>query len=167
MPMPTPLPTPWPSGPVVTSTPAVRWTSGCPGVSAAPLPELLDVVEGQPVPGEEQKGVQQDRGVAVGKDEAVAVGPLGVGRVVAHDAGEEHVRQRRQRHGRARVPRVGLLGGVHGEAPDDVDPELFELRFGHDENRTRSSRGANRALTTARGRRRDRRSDPAAAPPTP
>ena len=33
--MPTPLAKPWPSGPVVTSTPGVTWTvsrSGCPGV---------------------------------------------------------------------------------------------------------------------------------------
>ena len=29
---PTALPTPWPSGPVEASTPAVRWLSGCPGV---------------------------------------------------------------------------------------------------------------------------------------
>src|SRR5581483_6984845 len=32
MPMPTALAKPWPSGPVVTSTPGVWWTSGCPGV---------------------------------------------------------------------------------------------------------------------------------------
>ena len=30
--MPMPVATPEPSGPVVTSTPAVWWTSGCPGV---------------------------------------------------------------------------------------------------------------------------------------
>ena len=29
------------------------------------------------------------------------------------------------------VPRVGRLGGVHGEAPDDVDTELLEFGIGH------------------------------------
>ncbi len=32
MAMPTELATPWPSGPVVVSTPVVKWYSGCPGV---------------------------------------------------------------------------------------------------------------------------------------
>ena len=40
-PCPTPLAKPWPSGPVVTSTPAVWCTSGWPGVRRAPLPEVL------------------------------------------------------------------------------------------------------------------------------
>ena len=47
---------------------------------------------------------------------------------MAHDPGEQDVGQRRQGHGRARVARVGRLRGVHGQAPDDVDPELFERR---------------------------------------
>ena len=38
--MPTPFAKPWPSGPVVTSTPAVWPYSGWPGRARAPLPEL-------------------------------------------------------------------------------------------------------------------------------
>ena len=150
---------------------------------AGPLTELLDVVEGESVAGEEEKGVQKDRGVAVGQDEAVTVGPVGVGRVVAHDPGEQHVCEGRQRHGRARVARIGLLRGVHGQAPDHVDPELLELRFGHGENRTRSVAGPNGAFRQARKRVRSRARDgaltlppsrrrgspsgPGARPPTP
>ena len=47
--MPTPLAKPWPSGPVVTSTPAVWWTSGWPGRLRAPLAEVAQVVERQAV----------------------------------------------------------------------------------------------------------------------
>ena len=124
---------PWPSGPVVTSTPGGQVDLGMARRPAAPLPELPDVVEGEPVAGEVEHRVQQDGGVSVGEDEAVTVGPVRVDRVVAHDPGEEHVGQRGQGHGGTRVARVGLLRGVHGQATDDVDPELFELRFGHDE----------------------------------
>ena len=90
--------------------------------------------------------------MAVGQDEAVAVGPGGFGGVVAHDPREKDVRQRRQRHGRARVARIGLLGGVHGQAAHDIDPELFELRFGHPENRTRSGGPPTRSSTSCAGR---------------
>ena len=50
---------------------------GMPRRLAAPLAELGEVVEGEPVPGQVEHGVQQDRGVAAGEDEAVAVGPCG------------------------------------------------------------------------------------------
>ena len=62
----------------------------------------------------------------VGQDEAVAVGPVGLGRVVAHDPGEQDVGQRCQGHGRAGMAGVGGPRGVHGQSPDDVDPELLE-----------------------------------------
>src|SRR3978361_1142311 len=104
--MPTPLAKPWPSGPVVTSTPGVTWTrsrSGWPGVSEphwrhffssssgraqagavrggagrqrAPLAELLQLVQRQVVAREVQDAVEEHRAVAGAEDEAVAVGPL-------------------------------------------------------------------------------------------
>ncbi len=91
---------------------------------AAPLAELAQVVQGQVVAGEVQHGVLQDGGVPVGEDEAVAVGPLRVTWVVGHDPGPEHVGQGGERHGGARVPRLGGFRRVHGEASDDVDAEL-------------------------------------------
>ena len=99
---------------------------------AAPLAELLDVLDVESVAGEEEHGVVQDRGMSGGEDEAVAVGPVGVAWVVAHDPGEQDMSQRGEGHRGAGVARVGLLGGVHGDASDDVDPELFELLFLHD-----------------------------------
>ena len=83
MAMPTALAKPWPSGPVVTSTPAVWRGLGVPGRARLPLAERLDVVELEAVAGEVQHRVLQDRGVAVGQHEAVAVGPRRIGRIVA------------------------------------------------------------------------------------
>ena len=103
---------------------------GMTGGAALPLAELLEVLEGEPVAGQVKHGVLQDAGVAGREDEAVAVRPCGVGGVVAHDAGPQHVGERCQRHGRARVPGVGPLGRVHGQAPDDVDAQLVEVRVG-------------------------------------
>ena len=84
--------------------------------AAAPLAEAAEVVEGQAVAGEVEHGVEEDRRVPVGQDETVPVGPFGVGRVVAHDAGEQHVGQRGEGHGRAGVAGVGGPGGIHGQA---------------------------------------------------
>ena len=42
----------------------------------APVTEPPQVVEGQPVAGEVEHGVQEDRGVTVGQDEPVPVGPV-------------------------------------------------------------------------------------------
>ena len=75
---PTALPTPWPSGPVVVSTPGVWRISGWPGVLRAPLPELLELVEREVVAGEVQHRVEEHRRVARGEHEAVAVRPLRV-----------------------------------------------------------------------------------------
>ena len=52
------------------------------GRLAAPLPKKLDVVEGEVVTGDVQQAIKQSRAVAGGEDEAVAVGPRRVGRVV-------------------------------------------------------------------------------------
>ena len=94
-----------------------------------PLAELLEILQGEPVAGQVEHGVLQDAGVARRENEAVAVRPRGIGRVVAHDARPEDVGQRRQRHRCARVPGVGPLGRVHGQAPDDVDAQLLEVRL--------------------------------------
>ena len=51
---------------------------GMAGRAAAPLAELAQVVEGEAVAGQVEHRVQQDRGVAVGQHEAVAVGPVRV-----------------------------------------------------------------------------------------
>ena len=64
--------------------------------------------------------------MAVGQHEPVAVGPVGLGGVVAHDPGEQDVGQRGQGHRRAGVAGVGGPGGVHGQSPDDVHSQLVE-----------------------------------------
>ena len=72
---PTALEMPWPSGPVVASTPGVRSILGMPGRAAAPLPEGPQIVEREVVPRQVEQGVQEHRPVTGGQDEAVAVRP--------------------------------------------------------------------------------------------
>ena len=124
--MPTELAKPCPSGPVVTSMPAVWCISGCPGVRLPHCAELAQVLERQVVAGEMEHRVLQDARVPVREHEAVPVGPLGVLRVVVHDPGPQDVRQRSERHGGPGVARMGRLRRVHGDATDDVDAELDE-----------------------------------------
>ena len=102
--------------------------------------------------------------MAAGKDEAVAVRPIGVGGVVAHDTRPQDMGERRQGHGRAGVARIGLAGGVHGQATDDVDAKLLDRLgrfdrcrpggvFGHVRQPTRSPRPPDQDLGEAPGRR--------------
>ncbi len=93
----------------------------------APLAEVLQVVEGQPEPGEVEERVEEHRRVPVRQHETVAVGPVRGGSVVLHDPGPQDVGQRRQGHGCARVPRVRRLHRVHGQATDHVDAALLDV----------------------------------------
>ena len=61
------------------------------------------------------------------EDKAVAVGPLGVTRVMAHDFVVEKVGKGSVGHGRAGVARIRLLHRVHGERADGVDGKLLYI----------------------------------------
>ena len=106
---PTALPTPWPSGPVVVSTPGGVPVLGMARRARAPLPELLQVLDGR---GRSPRGaarVLQHAGVAGREHEAVAIGPRRVGRVVPHRLRYRTYADRRERHRRAGVAGVRLL----------------------------------------------------------
>ena len=118
---------PWPSGPG-RDLDAHR----VPGLGVArrqrvERTERLEVVEIEAVAAQVEHRVLQDRRVAVGQDEAVAVGPRRVGRVVLHDPAVEHVGERGERHGGALVPALGVERSIHGEATDDVDGLLLQV----------------------------------------
>ena len=127
MAMPTASPKPWPSGPVVTSMPGVWRASGWPGVRDSYWRNASMSAKLEPVAAEVQHRVLQDRGVAVGEHEAVAVGPGGVGGVVLHHPAVEHVGERGERHRRALVAAVGPQRRVHGEPADQGDRLLLEV----------------------------------------
>ena len=112
----------------MTSTPLVWPYSGWPGVREPHCRNCAQVVELEAEAGEVEHRVEQHRRVPGREHEAVAVGPVGIGRVVLHDARPQHVGERRERHRRARVPGVRLLHRVHREAADHVDRALLEAR---------------------------------------
>jgi hypothetical protein len=96
------------------------------------LTEALEVGQLESVPAQVQVRVEEDRRVAGGEDETVTVGPRRIGRVVVHDPTEQHVGERRQRHRRSRMARVGFAGRVHGEATDDFHGLRLDVVEGHD-----------------------------------
>ena len=87
----------------------------------APLPEIPDVVEAQRIPGQMEQAVEEHRRVAAGEDEAVAVGPVGVLRIVAEKFRPEDVGRRGQGHRRARVAGLSAFDRVHGQHAERVD----------------------------------------------
>ena len=122
----------------------------------APLAERLEVVEADVVPGQVQERVQQHRRVTRRQHEAVAVGPVRVGRRVAEVARPHRIGHRRGAHGRARVPGVGLLDAVDREGPDGVDRESIELVRGEG-HRSLRWRGPDRCAGRASSARTARR----------
>ena len=93
---------------------------------ALPLPELLQVIQGEIVTSQVKHAVQQHGCMASREHEAIAVDPAGIGRVVAQVLRPQHIGERGERHRRSRVPRVRFLDGVHGEYSDRVDAEVFD-----------------------------------------
>ena len=96
---------------------------GMAGREAAELAELLELLHRQIVAGQVQQAVDQHRAVPAGEDEAVAVEPLRVGRVVAQEARPQHVSDGRHAHRHAGMARIGLLHAVHRQATDHVGAE--------------------------------------------
>ena len=75
--MPTALPSPWPSGPVVVSMPEAKPYSGMPGRPRSELAEIPDLLERHVlVAGEVEQRIEQHRAVAGRQHEAVAIGPV-------------------------------------------------------------------------------------------
>ena len=125
--MPTALAKPCPSGPVVTSTPGVWPRSGWPGALLPHWRKLLDVVQRQVVAGQVQQAVEQHRAVPGREHEAVAIGPVGIARVVLEEARPQHVGHRRGAERHAGMAAVGLLHHVHRQEADGVDALLVEF----------------------------------------
>ena len=82
----------------------------------APLPEILDVVEGQAVSGQMEEAVEEHAAVACREYEAVTVRPAGLSRMVLQEAVPQDVSHGGGSHGKSRVSRVRLLDGVHRKA---------------------------------------------------
>ena len=113
------------------------------GSVATELAELLEVVErdrglrqdfglvgGGFDSGQIEHRVQQHGRVAVRKNEAVAIGPDGVGGIVAQKLLPQNIGDRGQAHGRAGMAGVGLLHAVNGQSADGVDAQAVELFSG-------------------------------------
>ena len=94
---------------------------GVAGGLGAELAETLELADVHArIAGEIQQRIEQHRPVARRQDEAVAVGPLGVGGVKAQELAEQHGGDVRHAHGHARVAGLRRLHRVHRQGPDGV-----------------------------------------------
>ena len=100
---------------------------GMAGGLGAHLPEALQLPDVHPrIAGEVEERVEQHGAVAGRQDEAVAVGPLGVGGVEAQRLAEEHGGDIGHAHRHARVTRLCRLHGVHRQRPDGIRHVLVQ-----------------------------------------
>ncbi len=104
---------------------------GVAGRVRAPLAELLELVQREVIARKVQHAIEQRRGVAVGQDEAVAIRPQRVGRVVLHELVVEQVGNGSASERRSGVAALGRFHLVHGEKAQCVDRQLIELVLLH------------------------------------
>ncbi len=133
--IPTALATPWPSGPVVTSTPLVCAYSGMTRGLRSPDSQRLDVVEFEPEAAEVELDVQRQAGVSTGQHESVPPRPVGVARVVSHHLLEQQVRDWGKAHRGARMAVADVLHGIGGQHTYGVDSLRVDLGPPLGENR--------------------------------
>ena len=94
---------------------------GMAGRLRAELAEVLQVLERHVrIAGEIEQRIEQHRAVAGRQDEAVAVGPVRLGRIELQELGEQHRGDVGHAHRQAGMAGVGLFHGVHGQGPDGV-----------------------------------------------
>lgn len=91
------------------------------------LTEVLDVVDGNVVTAQVQQGILQHGAMTVREHEAVPVGPLRVGRVVAQVIVPQNLGDIRHTHGRTRVAGLGFLNRIHAQRANGVG-EIFTRR---------------------------------------
>lgn len=103
---------------------------GVAGGERPQLAELLQVFNTEVVSGQMKHGIQKSTRVTIGKDKAVAVGPVGVlGREV-HDFREQDVSDGSTTHRSAWVTRVGLFNHVRRQNTDRVNASSIERHDG-------------------------------------
>jgi hypothetical protein len=85
---------------------------GVPGSLGMQLPEPPDLVDGEIVAGEVEHRIEQHRGMAVRQHEAVAVGPVGVRRIVLEVAPPQRLSDVGKPHRSARMADLRPLDGI-------------------------------------------------------
>ena len=93
----------------------------------AVLTELLQVLNGQAVAEQMKKGIQKGRTMSAGQNETVAVGPLGISRVVVHMISPKLVSHGCGTEGQARVTGICLLDRISGKHADRVYRLHFDI----------------------------------------
>src|SRR5579859_6840098 len=76
-----------------------------------------------------QQRIEQHRSVTIRQNETVAVGPYRVIRIEPQKTLPQRVRDGRESHRRAGMPRVRLLHRVHGKRADGIDTKLIDSRL--------------------------------------
>src|SRR5579859_8176610 len=98
---------------------------------AAPLAELLELLQREIVASEIEHAIQKHRGVSGREDKAVAVAPGRVARIIVHKARPEQMGKGSQGHCGTGMTGIGLLYRVHCQGADRIDTEFFECIFSY------------------------------------
>ena len=110
---PTEFAMPWPSGPVVASTPGVSNDSGCPGVPLSNCRKQLDLIERDIEPRKMQPRVKEHAAMARGEDEAVPVEPARIVRVQVRASARKAPRRFPRNPAAAPGARVASVHRIH------------------------------------------------------
>ena len=125
--MPTPFAKPWPSGPVVISTPGVSPYSGWPGVFDPNWRKFLISSSDKIVTGEMQQRIKQHRTVTGRQQKAIAIFPLWILRIVSHESASTAHRPSAPRPAANPDGPIRLLYRIERKRANCVDAKLIEV----------------------------------------
>ena len=94
------------------------------GRTAAPLPELLQLLQGKIIAAYMQQAVEQHGAMATGLHIAVAIRPGRVGGIVLEELEEQHRGKIRHAHGHARMTGIRFLYTIHGQSAEGMGNQL-------------------------------------------
>ena len=124
--MPRPMDSPWPSAPVQASTPGTT-VSGWPPRNEVEVAEAVELLEREEAP-IGQHGVERQAAMALAQDEAVALAPPRLGRIMAQEVVVEDANDLDQGKRRPDMPSPAILDGTKDEAPQ-VPATLVQRRL--------------------------------------
>ena len=84
------------------------------------LPKILQILDRDVVSGQMQDRIGKHRAMPVGHHEPIAIAPVRVSRIMAHEVVVKDFSDIGHAHWRARMTGIGLLYGIHAQRPDRI-----------------------------------------------
>jgi len=101
------------------------------GSPAPPLTELFEILQGERIPGQMQKGIEEHGTMPRGQDETVPVRPAGITGMMLQEPGPQDIGHGGVSHRHPGMTGPGFLHPVHGQHSYGIDTQLIQILLTH------------------------------------